>query len=253
VLDADSRLAPEAGPAIAAQAGLAKAFQCRLLPADYDGSGLATLMALSEIVDQSMHDRLRTRLGWPVRLRGTGMLLPPAALEQVSPELSTEVEDIALTLLLAAAGLPIERLEAAVVRDPKPRKVAAGARQRARWFRGQWIALWRYRAQVLRVAAQGPRGWSLLSSLFLKPRWLAALTAALLALACRAWPWVAGPLWIWVAAQAFALGAGLLFLGQERWLFLKALAYVPGFVLMWLRGMALALRRLPWPRVRAQP
>ncbi len=250
VLDADSLLAPAAGAAIAARLGEGVAYQCRVAPEGYGGSPLATLIALSEIVGQSVHDRLRAKLGWPVRLRGTGMLLPPAVLRAACARLGTEVEDVALTLLLAASGVAIRRLEEAVVFDPKPRQSAAAARQRARWFRGQWLALWRYRSEVLRILLQGPRGWSLLTSLFLKPRWLAAAGAAVLALACSPWPWIAAALWGLLLAEVLALAAGLLQAGTERPRFLRALLYFPSFAFMWIRGFVLLFRRSPWLRTR---
>jgi cellulose synthase/poly-beta-1,6-N-acetylglucosamine synthase-like glycosyltransferase len=250
ILDADSGLAPSAGAAIAAHLGQEAAFQCRVAPAGYDGSPLATLIALSEILEQSVHERLRSRLGWPVRLRGTGMLIPPAVLRNVCAEIDTEAEDIALTLLLAASGVAIRRIEDAVVYDPKPRQAAPAARQRARWFRGQWAALRRYRRQVLQLAGQGPRGWSVLAALFLKPRWLVSSLSLVLALALMRWPWASAAFWAIPSAEAGMLAFGLLCLGSKRTGFLKALLHLPAFALMWARGIMLALGRSGWLRAR---
>jgi cellulose synthase/poly-beta-1,6-N-acetylglucosamine synthase-like glycosyltransferase len=251
ILDADSRLAPDAGAALADIPAEAAVFQCRVIPGDFSGSPLAALIALSEIVDQWLDDRLRARLGWPVRLRGTGMLLPPAILREACASLETEVEDTALTLLLAAAGVKIGRLEKVVVYDPKPRRAAPAARQRARWFRGQWAALWRYRLQALRIARQGPPGWSLLGTLFLKPRWLVLAAGTLLALACSRWAGAAALCWSLVFLQAAPLVVGLFALPPEHRHLLRSFLYHPWFAFMWLRALALLFRRSSWLRTRS--
>ena len=173
VLDADTQIAPNYLDIIRENIPeKGEAFQCFIFPQYDDQSPIGNLAALSYLLDQSISDRIRTMLGWPVRLRGTGMLITPDVLFEIRNKLDTSVEDIALSLLITAAGIHIGRIDQAVVYDPVPDSSDAASRQRARWFRGQWLAAWQYRREIVYALTKGPRGWSLLSSLFLKPRWL---------------------------------------------------------------------------------
>jgi len=90
--------------------------------------------------------------------------------------------------LVAELGFRIIQLDSVKVYDPKPAGAAAASRQRARWIRGQWAALWSYRQSVVKVLRNGLRGWILLSSLFLKPRWLVMVVKAALAWIAIQWP-----------------------------------------------------------------
>ena len=224
--------------------------QCLVQPVGYQGSPLSTLIALSEIHEQKTVDALRVRFGWPVRLRGTGMVMAPGILKQVSDMLDTEVEDIALSLLFTARGIPVRQNRHIRVFDLKPRESVLASRQRARWFRGQWAALWRYRREVLVLLKSGPAGWSLLSSLFLKPRWL--LDAILLLMAIIALPlyWPLAALFLVKVLFDLACLAWTILSSENRNEFLKAILYIPGFIFMWMRGFLLAFRKYPWLRAR---
>jgi cellulose synthase/poly-beta-1,6-N-acetylglucosamine synthase-like glycosyltransferase len=226
------------------------AVQCFVRPIEYEKSPISKLIALSEIVEQSVFDRIRSFFGWSVRLRGTGMGISPIVLLAVSSQVQTEVEDIALSLLIAEKKIRVKQLDSVRVYDPKPAEAAAASRQRARWYRGQWAALWLYRPVVLRIAAQGPAGWSLLGSLFLKPRWL--MMAVKLGLACvffrdTLWSAFFGSL---VLIDLLLILTGILRL-KDKWMFVKAILHLPGFVFMWLKSILLAFRGHSWLRVRA--
>ena len=137
--------------------------QCLVQPVAYHGSSLSTLIALSEIHEQMTMDGIRARFGWPVRLRGTGMVMTPGMLKIVADMIDTEVEDIALSLLYGARDIHVQRNMQVCVYDPKPRESVLASRQRARWFRGQWVAFWHYRREVLVLVKRGLPGWSLLA------------------------------------------------------------------------------------------
>ncbi|MBM3152086.1 MAG: glycosyltransferase [Chloroflexi bacterium] len=223
------------------------AYQCFVDPRAAHPVG--RLAALSELLDQLVSDRLRSRLGWPVRLRGAGMVVHPQALYEVRQRLGTEVEDIALSLLFTAGRVQISRLDEARLLDEKPGSDTAAARQRARWFRGQWQALAMYRWEAWQVFRQGPRGWSLLAALFLRPKWILYLASLLAGILLAGWPWLAAPFWLVVLAGFGYLVIGLARIPQ-RAAYIQALLYVPAFIWMWLRGILLAVRPSVWLRAR---
>ena len=250
VLDADDRVSPDFIRIVKDHYNPDTVFQCLVKPVDYQHSNLGTLIALSEKHEQLTIDSIRSCFGWPVRLRGTGMVIPPALLRQVAFDVDTGVEDLALSLLMAAAGIPIRRNNLAIVFDPKPSGSLPASRQRARWFRGQWIAFWRYRRQVGKLFLQGKKGWALLDALFMKPRWLVdaiCLLAGLLLLK-TAW-WLAAFFLLRVLVDFLAL-LWTIFRSSERWRYLGAILHLPGFIWMWLRGIALSFRQNAWLRVQ---
>lgn len=250
VLDADSRIGPDFLDRVKENISSGcEAMQCFVYPQFEHKSPIGKLAALSEFHDQYISDKVRTKLGWPVRMRGTGMVIKPDLLFEMDGLLHTKVEDIALSLIFASKGIRVKRLDEAVLFDPKPSTAAAAARQRARWFRGQWGAVRQYRREIVRVFLRGPAGWSLLSSLFLKPKWLVLTTSLVLALVLYPWPWVAIPLWLY-----FVFGSIYLFMGlcliPERGLFFRTLFHIPTYVWMWLRGITLSLRPSSWLSAR---
>ncbi|MGA2504259.1 MAG: glycosyltransferase [Anaerolineales bacterium] len=224
--------------------------QCFVQPVGYQGSPLGTLIALSEIHEQKTIDGMRARLGWPVRLRGTGMVMSPGMLKIVANMLDTEVEDIALSLLYSARGIHVQKNMQVCVYDPKPRESILASRQRARWFRGQWVAFWHYRRDVLALIRQGLPGWSLLSSLFLKPRWLLDLIMLGLAFACAWFSWLLAALFLSRVLFDLVCLGWTIFSSEDRKDYLIAILHVPAFIFMWIRSFLLAFQKSPWQRAR---
>jgi len=250
VLDADSRIKPDFLDRVKKNITIgSEAMQCFVYPQFENKSTIGKLAALSEFHDQHISDGIRTSLGWPVRMRGTGMVIKPDLLYEMDGHIKTSVEDIALSLIFASKGIRVKRLNEAILYDPKPPTASAAARQRARWFRGQWVAVWQYRREILQVLLKGPAGWSLLSSLFLKPKWLALSTSLLLAVIFYPWPWASVPFGLY-----FVLGTVYLIMGlsliPERGLFFRTLLHIPAYVWMWLRGIILSLRSSSWLSAR---
>lgn len=223
--------------------------QCFVSPIEYEHSPISTLIAFSEMVEQSVFERIKSKLGWPIRLRGTGMVVSPKDLLSVSNQVETEVEDIALTLLFAEKNFKIKPLADVLVYDPKPVAALAASRQRARWFRGQWAALWHYRNATFKIISQGLGGWSLISSLFFKPRWLMMALKITLAVASIRMPGLTASFLFLLSIDLILYMVGFFQL-KEKMPFLKAFIYFPGFVLMWLASIFLSFQRLPWLRVR---
>jgi cellulose synthase/poly-beta-1,6-N-acetylglucosamine synthase-like glycosyltransferase len=250
ILDADSKI--KAGFSGIVKANITEempVFQCFLYPVSADQSPVGKLAALSELIDQCLSDRIRTFLRWPVRLRGTGMVIQPDLLASVSAQCGTEVEDIALTLLLSAKGVTISRLEEAVVFDQKPGTSGAATEQRARWFRGQWVALWHYRCEIVKMLAKGPSGWALLGSVFLRPKWLMVALDLLLAVVCLHWPWFSLIFWIFGFFSLFYYAFGMTRIPESA-TYVRALIYSPAFIWMWIRSLFLALHSSSWRRSR---
>ena len=251
VLDADSRPGADCVAQLRAalQAGIV-AGQALVQPVDYAGGVLRELGACSELMEQLLDDTRRAARGWPVRLRGTGMLLRGDVFAAAVRRLCTRIEDVELTLFVAAAGHGIAALHAAQVLDPKPASSRDAARQRARWLRGQVRVLRMHWRVVLAVAARGPGGLSLLGSVLAKPRsvlvackLLAALLLAGLAAHAHALPIVvpAVLLFMWILPDAIYLARGLR-LPQTRGLAVR-LVFAPLYALWWLPIAVLAARR----------
>ncbi|HEX7705819.1 MAG TPA: glycosyltransferase [Thermoanaerobaculia bacterium] len=113
--------------------------------------------AASERLAQSGEDRGRERLGWAVRLRGTGTVLTPESFRVLSPRLRTQVEDEEATLVLSSLGrtVTLARGEAFVI-DEKPARWRSAAGQRARWLAGRMLLFVRQPLAMLRLIARKP-------------------------------------------------------------------------------------------------
>jgi len=226
-----------------------KAVQCHIEPLIFKESPITDMAALAYFLDQKVADKIRSQLGCSVRLRGTGMLIQPQLLFDISDEIVSNVEDIALTLLITASGEKIARNEQAVVYDPLPGSSAAAAYQRARWYRGQWNAVWEYRREGIRLFLRGPCGWSLLGSLFLKPRIISTAICFGLAVLLSRWPWMALFLWSQVALSFLYLVLGFFF-HPDRKKYIVSLLKFPLYLGMWIQSIWLSTTSSRWFKVR---
>jgi len=250
VLDADSLVGRDFCDQMRARLlGGAEAAQSMVLPARVPCDPIGEIAAYSELLEQKVADRLRGTLGWPVRLRGTGMAFSREVFREAVAGLVTQVEDVELSLRLATRGVHVQRVPEAYVLDPKPSDNAVAARQRARWLRGQLQVWWQYRSSILRLAMRGPWAWSLLKSLLLKPRSLIAVAKAIGVGIFWALDSPAGSaLWIMVVLLLVSLAGdvaytciGVSFLAGRRLLRRRAM-YLAAYPLWWLGVVALAVR-----------
>lgn len=226
-----------------------QALQCQLVPSEFEGSPISSLSALSEIIEQNVFQRLRSLLGLSVRLRGTGMVFKSDVLIKFVPKLQTNVEDIALSLLLVEGKVKIHALRSPVIYDPKPVDQNAGTRQRARWFRGQWSSLWVFKRTVLSLILRGPDGWSMFGSIYLKPRWLKIFILTLLGLVSFPHFVIASICFCLVALDLLAIIIGITLLPHPGH-FLKSMLHLPAFFMMWIRGIVLSFKSKNWLRAR---
>ena len=255
VLDADSVIEPNFIQLMRAQLQSGRqAAQGFIQPVGVQ-SPVAAAAAFSTLLEQRIDDRLRARLGWPVRLRGTGFMLRADVFADVIAHVRTEVEDVELSLLLAQRGINVAFVPEAIVLDRLPATAVMAAQQRARWLRGQGAVGRLYWREIGLLLGRGPWAWSLLSSLLLKPRSL--MIALKIALAVGTG--LLAALWspfIWLSALA-ALGVafdGLYILigwwlvaTPNRW---SRRSWIE-FLLMWLRSLSLALTQpRGWRRAR---
>ena len=237
VFDADSE--PEPGflsAAESARAAGASALQGFVDPVP-NRSLVSRLAAYSEIVSQKMSDRWREKRGWGIPLRGTGMVLSRASLEEGLSRCETFVEDLELTVLLASGGIRVRRL-AASVRDPKPSDTRGVVAQRARWLAGNASALVSRRREIATLA-RSLEGGTLVLALFCKPRSL-FFSARLLALVAL-FLVPAGPavtagrivLSMFLAKDLFLLIGGLRVVDRP-WFYLPAVLCSPLYPALWV-------------------
>lgn len=251
VLDADAQVDQKFLTSIRARfAASAQAIQCQIMPVSEASSPVAALAGCSTKMEQAVDDRFRLWLGWPVRLRGTGMAFRREVLTRFAARLKTMVEDVELSLLLTEAGIHIVFAPEAIVHDPLPITFEAASRQRARWMAGQadvWRKYWR---TILRLLVQGPGAWSLVGSVLVKPRVVWIALRALMLLPLLLWPagWIpAGVIALSLLADLAYMCAAVIFFGDVQ-AFLKG---VPLYAGVWLQSTLLALNGTPgWLRAR---
>lgn len=256
VFDADTTVQPDFFAHLRqALASGPDAAQCFVQPSGYQASLAATLAAYSEVLSQVVDDRLRARLGWPVPLRGTGMVIRTDLFRRLQTQFKTQTEDIELSLLLLERGARVVFVPDAVLYDPKPPDAARVSRQRARWLRGLAAVWGQYWPSILRLSLRGPAAWSLLSAVLLKPKTLfvalktLALVFVLLLPIDALWRIAAASL---LAADVLYYGLGLLLVpATDRGRYARALLAAPLYLGVWARSLITALRqRGGWLSVR---
>ena len=265
VLDADTRVAPGFFAVIRHRfARGASVVQARIEPSTPAKTPIALLASLSEIVEQRVYDQLRSRLGWPIRLRGTGMAFRRSVLEGISGRLHTVIEDVELTVLLGAARVPISFVSETYVIDPKPEDEMGAVHQRARWLKGQFHVLFSYPYELLHLLTRGPSGWSLLGSVLLKPKTLIfpikiALFSGIWFMATRmSGGWLLLTFIPLIGAATLLLECAALLYGlgfvNDKLSTIYALVVAPVYLLLWLKSLLLAMAsKETWLRSRNAP
>lgn len=262
VLDADSQLNHDFFRSIAhASRSGGLVFQSKIEPRIETNNPISLLTGLSEITEQSFFGRIRSTLGWPIRLRGTGMVFKRTVLDRFHESLSTSIEDAELTIKLGAAGIPIRYIKEAIVFDPKPADKTAAINQRARWLKGQSHLVRSKPKEILKLLSTGLPGWSLLLSVLGKPRSLflplkvaLLLGSTVLASATTSlnvvWNIIAILLGIDITIQFIALLFALRSL-DDRVCAFRALVFLPYFLFLWVHSALLACSsKDPWLRAR---
>jgi len=200
---------------------------------------VSRIAAYSEIVSQRVSGRMRERFGWGVPLRGTGMVVERRLLEDGLSRCATYVEDLELTLILAAGGVPVRTLDASV-RDPKPDSARGVAAQRARWLAGNVRAFVARRREIASLAGS-LSGVTLVGMLFARPRSLlfSARLILFLALLPRAGGgtvrWIEAVLGVFLLRDFSLLVGGLLVVDRPGY-YLPAVLAAPLYPVLWAFG-----------------
>jgi len=150
-------------------------------PIPSSNSPLSLLASYSELLSQKIDDEARSRLGWSVPLRGTGMAFRKRIFDEICRGINTQVDDIELSLLLMEMGITVHYCSKAEILDPKTNNILGLARQRGRWLKGQ-RHIWNAQMQnFVKSVRLGLPNWSLVQSLILKPKTALAVVKILLA------------------------------------------------------------------------
>ena len=258
VLDADSRI--QNGTLLALKNAFetgADAAQAFVKPLATTQSG--RLAGWSEVLMQLIDDTARTRYGWQIPLRGTGMAIKAELLAELAPKLHTLAEDLELDVLLAKKKSNVKFVSEAVIFDPKPQKERGVANQRARWFRGQFQVLKSYWHEIFfALRNSGASAWFLLPLLFLRPKILlmGSRATVLITTLTLLFTSITNQLFV-VILLSFSL-LGLCFdaiyyltaaqLISNRKEYLRDLLAAPRYVLIWILGFSLMLVKRGWLR-----
>jgi cellulose synthase/poly-beta-1,6-N-acetylglucosamine synthase-like glycosyltransferase len=260
IFDADSQVAPNFADQLTAPPfDTVPVLQGFVQPIVSGGSPVARLAAFSEILSQRFDDVARMRLGWPVPLRGTGMVFATSLLTLVCSNLRTKVEDVEMTIQLVRCGIFPRFLYYAAVGDPKPDGMRGVAAQRARWEQGRRQVFRLYWKDFVRFFLSGHPGLMSLSlSLVLRPRMLVVffkvLAAILFGVIARGhpsiWPSLAAILWLTILIDMLYYLLGLAFV-EERRTYALALLVAPAYLIMWIWSQVWSLvSRSAWLSVR---
>lgn len=139
-------------------------------PITSSNSPLSLLASYSELLSQKVDDEARSRLGWSVPLRGTGMAFRKKIFEDVCRRIKTQVDDIELSLLLMERKIPVHYCSQIEILDPKANNMLGLAKQRGRWLKGQ-RHIWNTKRQDFWLfLGLGLPALSLMQSLIIKPK-----------------------------------------------------------------------------------
>jgi 1,2-diacylglycerol 3-beta-glucosyltransferase len=239
----------------------AEAIQASYVVSNPNDNPVSYVLAVGNLIENILFYDAKCRLGLPVFIRGTGMVLKRSLLDRIPWNAHSVVEDVEYTLRLVKAGLRVMFSKHVAVRSRFPVNQAQLGVQRERWARGN---LGFGRTHSLQLMAQGLRehsltlfdaGWTLL--VLSRPLVLAYILAT--GLFCSLARWYAPSLLMdWIALAALAIialhgayyGLGIFLLGvtTARLKFLLAMPLVVAR-LMWISILGLAgAEGLQWNR-----
>jgi cellulose synthase/poly-beta-1,6-N-acetylglucosamine synthase-like glycosyltransferase len=236
------------------------AAQTAIQPFTQTPNGLSILASYSDLLSQKIDGQACMRLGWSVPLRGTGMLLESELFINLAQRLTTLVDDIELSLLLAILDEKVAFLPEAVVIDTKSVYMSGLARQRGRWLKGQRQILKKYAKKISQQLSRGISQWSIIQALLYKPKTLFILIKVILLLLLLFvnvfpgwWVWLLWMLGIAVLIDMFYYFAGL-WLVENPWIYLFALIKAPIYFVLWGVSWYYSLAAgQTWLKVRTKP
>ena len=151
VIDADTVVDPEFGPALAAAAPIAgRAFQAYFDVRNPDDTLLTRMNTVLAAANYRFAYALKRRVGLNAPLLGNGMCLGTAVLAAHGWKAFTIAEDWELYARYTVQGVPIESLTAAHLYAQEARSLKQSSTQRQRWTAGKLTVLGRLVGQLLR-------------------------------------------------------------------------------------------------------
>ena len=155
VLDADCRLDPGALREFGRELrGGARVLQAAYVVANPDASPISYALAVGNTIENDLYYAPKSRLGWVVALRGTGMVFAREVLEALPWGAYSIVEDLDYSMQLYRRGERVHYLPGVAVRSDFPQSLEQLRVQRGRWAGGNAIM---GRRQALRALAEGLR------------------------------------------------------------------------------------------------
>ena len=137
VLDADCRIDPHALKAFNRHLNQGKlVLQANDIASNPDDSPMSYVVSVGNLIENELYYYPKSRLGWAVVLRGTGMVLSAELLHRFPWGASSIVEDMEYTMDLLRHGQTVEFVQEACVSSPFPTQQEQLDVQRARWAAG---------------------------------------------------------------------------------------------------------------------
>lgn len=217
-----------------------KVVQAYVKPLHPKKNPIVILAGYSEILAQKIDDTARSKLGWSVPLKGKGAIFRTKLFQDISRELSTQVDDIEMSICLADFNVQVHYCPAIQVIDLNTEIVLGLARQRGRWLIGQRQIQEKINNKIIKLLRSGPSTWSLIHAMLVKPK-IAVLfiKCALLAIALS-WNIEGGYYFSLKIFLAFGILVdilyyliGLMFV-EDAWKYFAALLTAPIYLFFWL-------------------
>lgn len=214
-------------------------FQSLVFPLRSDSNVWAILASYSELLSEYVDDVARSKLGWYIPLRGTGMAFRSTLFCSVVANLITQVEDIEMSVQLAIMKIPITFSLSSIVYDPKSSELMGLARQRGRWLKGQRQVMALRRDNLWKLVLDGISGLSLLQALLIKPKTLLFLIKfILLFIVCALGLEFFRNILFGIIFASFLIDLGYYLIGlgyvDDPKQYLCALLKSPGYIFVWL-------------------
>jgi 1,2-diacylglycerol 3-beta-glucosyltransferase len=192
----------------------AEVLQASYGAANADASAISYLLTLGNQIENRLFYYPKSKLGLPILLRGTGMVVTKALLKRVPWHPSSVVEDSEYSVALIRRGIPVVFLWETLVRTVFPVNMEQLLTQRKRWAKGNLVLV---KTLGVRLILEGIKkrdfalidgGWSLL--ILSRPLILAELmlTLVICAAAAMLLPGFLSTLLLTLAIAAAAIQCG---------------------------------------------
>ena len=239
VVDADTVVSPNLLAAFAARIETgAQALQANYGVLNPDDSWRTRIVTIAYGAFHAVRSRSRERLGLSCGLRGNGICLTRALLDDHPFNVYSMAEDLEYGVRLGLAGIRVHYVDEASADAELVSAERSARSQRQRWESGRFAVAKRYAGPLLKRAIdrRDPGALELALDLLTPPiGYLGAGTVILAILGCAGFALGLSPNWLLVAALFAAVLAAHVLRGWQLcplgWRALLALAYAPLFII----------------------